>query len=104
MNNAFTGARTDAVEDFPVAGTGICFVVMGKQQRRHGRGRNTTDTRTVLKAIKTARSVARSHRADTDVHARYGDLVSGQPGAQAHAFRERAFGELKRPLAGPPRA
>ena len=28
MNNAFTGARTDAVEDFPVAGTGICFVVL----------------------------------------------------------------------------
>src|ERR1700720_1476110 len=57
MNDAFTEDRTDAVEDFPVAGTGICFVVMGKQQRRHGRGRNPRDLRTVLEAIKTARSV-----------------------------------------------
>src|SRR5262249_34955626 len=68
------------------------------------RGRNPRDLRTVLEAIETARSVARSHRADTDVHPRYGELVSGQPGAQAHSFRESPFGELEPHLAAPPRS
>src|SRR5271170_2573783 len=102
MNNTLAGASTDAVEDFSMAGTGICFVVMGRQRRRHGRGRNPRDLRTVLQAAKAARSVARSHRADTDVHPRYGVLVGGQPGAQAHSFWESAFGKLKSYLATPP--